>query len=158
MLTDRIVALFVLIVATLAPIRFLGFVVIPEMQLILGTLVVLYLLIRDPLSGLLLGVALLLMYFRVFAAKYGFTWKNIIKPLSKKSAHQYPMVPSLVSDYITPDHLRSAQNNIVDDKDYQIEVKGIDGIYGETVYGAQGMDPTMPGFGEVPMGGEVRTL
>lgn len=150
MLADRIFALVILIVATLLPIKVLEFVVIPEAQLILGTLVVLYILMRDPLAGLVMGLALLITYFRVFAAKYGFSWKHW---MSKRKT-DYPMA-SLVTDYITPDHLRSAQNNVVDERDYSIELKGINGVYGEEVYGAQGLDAKMPGFGEQPLGEDL---
>jgi len=48
--------------------------------------------------------------------------------------------------YITPEHLASAQDNVVDKKNAEMEIKGITGVYGEAVYGAQGTDTTMPGY------------
>jgi len=49
-------------------------------------------------------------------------------------------------DYITPEHLRSAQNNIIiDEENYKKEWKGIQGVYGEDVYGAQGLE-ILPGY------------
>jgi hypothetical protein len=150
MLSDRIFALVVLIATTVVPIQALSVVVVPEVQLILGTLVVLYLLLRDPIAGLLLGLALLLAYFRVFRAKYGVAWN----PLRSTN---YPM-SSLVTDYITPEHLHDAQSNVVDERDYAVEIKGVKGVYGEDVYGAQGLDAKLlPGYGEIPPGEMVPT-
>lgn len=148
MLSDRIFAVLLLLIATLVPTRVLNVVTIAEVQLILGTLVVLYLLLRDPVAGLIMGIALLMAYFRAYRAKYGITWN----PFSKDT---YPM-SSLVTDYITPEHLKNAQNNVVNETDYAKELKGIQGVYGEEVYGAQGLDNTMPGWGEVPPGEEIR--
>lgn len=148
MLADRIFAVILLLVATLVPSRALQIVTVAEVQLVLGTFVVLFLLLRDPLAGLIMGGALLITYFRAYRAKYGITWT----PFQKDT---YPM-SSLVSDYITPEHLKSAQNNVVDESNFAVELKGIQGVYGEPVYGAQGLDNTMPGFGEVALGEEIR--
>lgn len=151
MLADQIFALIVLIAATLLPEEMLSFVVIPEVQLILGTLVVLYIVLRDPVAGLLLGVGLLIAYFRVFSKKFGFS----LKQLFNRGGNTYPM-SSLVTDYITPQHLKDAQNNVVDTDNFSKELKGIQGVYGEDVYGAQGLDQKMPGYGEIPLGEEIR--
>lgn len=139
MLTDRIFALLVVLIVSLVPARALWISTIAEVQLIVGTLVVLYLLLRDPVAGLLLGVAVLLAYFRAYSDKYGVAWN----PLSRSD--KYPMA-SLVSDYITPEHLKNAQTNVVDEKELKNELKGFRGVYGEEVYGAQGLDATMPGY------------
>lgn len=151
MLADQIFALLLLIAATLLPEEFLSFVIIPEVQLILGTLIVIYIVLRDPIAGLLLGVALLITYFRVYAKKFGIS----LKQLFKRGGNTYPM-SSLVTDYITPQHLKDAQNNVVDTGNFSKEIKGIQGVYGEEVYGAQGLDHSMPGYGEIPPGEEIR--
>lgn len=148
MLADRVFAVILLLLASLVPSKALFLVTVAEVQLILGTLVVLYLLLRDPMAGLLMGLALLMAYLRAYRAKYGITWN----PFQKDT---YPMA-SLVSDYITPQHLKDAQSNVVDEASYSTELKGIQGVYGEEVYGAQGLDAAMPGWGEIPRGEEVR--
>jgi hypothetical protein len=144
---DRILALVFLLLASIVSPAYFSFVAAPESQLILGTLVVVYIILGDPIAGLMFGVTLLLMYFRVYAAKYGVTILQLMRPNGA-----YPMT-SLVTDYITPEHLHKAQNNIVNDEDYAMEMKGVQGVYGEAVYGAQGTDATMPGF-DVPAPGE----
>jgi len=52
-------------------------------------------------------------------------------------------------DYITPENLREAQSNMVNETAYKTEYKGIQGVYGEDVYGAQGLDSTLGGWSPV---------
>lgn len=146
---DQIFALILFVVATILPEKYLAFTIVPEAQLILGTLVVLFLILRDAIGGLILGLAVLVAYFRVYSAKFGVSWRDLFKKTD------YPMA-SLVTEYITPEHLHAAQSNVVDNTMYGQELKGIEGVYGEDVYGAQGLDTTMPGYGETPLGEEIR--
>ena len=85
----------------------------------------------------------------MYSNKYGL---NISEILTGRQSKNYPM-ESLVNAYITPKNLEDAQNNIVSDTAYNKEIKGIKGVYNEPVYGAQGIDNTMPGYGS-PFPGE----
>lgn len=146
---DRILALILLLVATFVPVEMAGFMVRAEAQLILGTVVVLYLVLKDAIAGLIAGVALLLLYFRVYGNKLGLTFQDLI---DKNQVSKLWSSPNS-SPYVTPAHLLSAQNNVVDQANYEAEMKGVRGVYGEDVYGAQGIDKGMPGF--TPAYGEV---
>lgn len=140
---DRIIALALLFVATFLPIDMVSFVVRPEIQLLLGTLIVIYIVLKDPIAGFIAGTALLVTYFRVYAEKLGITFQQAIG-INKLTSSLFSSSDSM--PYITPEHLRSAQNNIVDPSNYEAEMKGVRGVYGEDVYGAQGIDKSMPGF------------
>ncbi len=135
---DRIIALLVVIVAAVVPLNTLGFVKSQVMQFVLACVVVLWMIFMDVYAGLMLGIALLIAYFRMNSQHIlSWGWGN------RRNAG--PMT-TLVQDYITPENLHDAQTNVVSVGDYGVELKGIDGVYGEPVYGAQGMDKVMPGW------------
>lgn len=123
----------------------------PEVQLLLGTVVVLYLVLKDAIAGLIAGLALLIVYFRVYADMMGVSFQEVIGLNSPSLQSLWSMTPfsSKEVPYITPENLLSAQNNVVDTSNYEAEMKGVRGVYGEDVYGAQGMDKTMPGYSAV---------
>ena len=145
----KILSIAVLLVAALIDVKYIQFIINPDIQLLLGTIVIAIIVFFDAISGLILGLSLLILYLRVYSKKYNINIREIVT--GKKSVN-YPM-KSLVSAYVTPDDLANAQNNIVDERDYSKEVKGFNGPYKESVYGAQGIDSTMPGFGS-PFPGE----
>lgn len=136
---DRIIALLVVIAAAVVPLDALKFASSQVMQLVLACVVVLWMIFMDVYAGVLLGLALLVTYFRIHS-QHILSWG-----WGGSSRTSGPMA-SLVQDYITPENLHDAQNNVVDVGDYGVEIKGIDGVYGEPVYGAQGMDKVMPGY------------
>jgi hypothetical protein len=148
---DRILALILLFVATFVPTEMVGFMVRPEIQLLLGTVVVLYLVLKDAIAGLIAGLALLIVYFRVYADMMGVSFQEVIGLNSPSLQSLWSMTPfsSKEVPYITPENLLSAQNNVVNTSNYEAEMKGVRGVYGEDVYGAQGMDKTMPGYSAV---------
>lgn len=148
---DRILALILLFVATFVPTEMVGFMVRPEIQLLLGTVVVLYLVLKDAIAGLIAGFALLIVYFRVYADMMGVSFQEVIGLNSPSLQSLWSMTPfsSKEVPYITPENLLSAQNNVVNTSNYEAEMKGVRGVYGEDVYGAQGMDKTMPGYSAV---------
>lgn len=137
---NRIIALLVVIAAALVPEDSLEFLQSRVVEFVAAFVVVATIIVYDMYTGLLLGVALMVAYFRLHSQmilSWGF-WR-------KENRNGGPMA-NLVQDYITPEHLESAQSNVFDPADYSIELKGIDGVYGEPVYGAQGLDPEMPGY------------
>lgn len=134
------ISVLLLLLAALVDVKRVAFMSNRDAQLVATTIVVAVILFGDAICGLALGLALLVLYFRVYRDMLGL---RIWSPASKPGL----MDRSLVREYITEAHLDSAQNNIVDERDFATEIKGVKGVYGERVYGAQGLDTEMPGLG-----------
>ena len=64
----------------------------------------------------------------------------------EKDYNKYPMNSLVTTNYITEKHLKDAQNNIVNERNYTNEYIGVRGVYGEQVYSSQGTDKIMPGI------------
>lgn len=146
---DRIFGVIMVLLATLLPPQVFSLVTYPEVQLILGTLIAVYIIAADAIAGMLMGVAVLIMYFQVYAHSFGISVYDLIKSSYSPSYHS----TSLVSRYVSPEHLEKAQTNVVDPLHYDVEVKGVEGVYGEPVYGAQGITSNkemLPGFDVEP--------
>lgn len=144
----RIGGLSALIVATLIDPKYFEMVIRSDVQVIVAAIVIFVTLFVDHILGFLLGLSALVIYSRVFMKKYGITGFGTFW-------NTYPM-KSLVSDnYITEDNLKDAQSNVVDDAQYDEAYKGVDGVYGEEVYNAQGLEEKsiLPGLGaDAPVG------
>lgn len=136
MLPFRILALGILIVSLIADTDHFKFVMYPDMQLILGSVIVAILVFADVIVGLTLGFALFVLYIRVYADYTGIdvTWNSIFKPFEGKNE----------SEYITPEHLKDAQNNVINSDNAPLI--GFKDPYGEKVLSAQGMDSEIPGI------------
>ena len=132
------IALLLLITAIVLPSGVLSVFYNPVAQLVAAVVVVATLLFVDPFAGLVLGLALLAIYFRLYRdSEMAKDWARGDEPRTAG-----PMA-RLVSGYITPKHLEDAQNNVVsNDK----EMIGISGVNGEAVYSSQGTDAMMPGY------------
>lgn len=152
---DRVVALILLFVATIVPTAMVEFVVRPEIQLLMGTFIVLYLILKDAIAGFIAGTALLILYFRVYAEQMGVSIQQVLGLNLSSIGNMWIPDPSTKQmPHITPEHLRSAQDNVVNPNNFDAEMTGVRGVYGEEVYGAQGMNKTMPGYAAA-LGGEV---
>jgi hypothetical protein len=140
----KILAAIVLVISILIDVKYIQFIINPDIQLLLGTIVVAIVIFFDSISGLILGLSLLITYLRVYAKKYNINLSEII---TNKQTKNYPNSPLVSSKYyITPKNLADAQNNIVNKDNYNTEVKGFTGAYNEPVYGVQGIDNMMPGY------------
>jgi hypothetical protein len=146
----KIVSLVILLISALIDVKYVQFIINPDVQLIFGTIIIAIIVFFDAWAGLLLAIAVFILYLRVYSKKYGINMREII---TGKKTGNYPM-ETLVDAYITPKNLEDAQTNIVSDSAYNKEIKGIKGVYDEPVYGAQGIDTKMPGFG-APFPGET---
>lgn len=103
-------------------------------QLIAGIIVVVSIFFIDPVFGALLGLAILIWFFKM-------NYRTVfIKSLTKKQNEKETM------KYGTPKNLVDAQTNVVDEKMMSTEMIGFDTVYGEQVIGAQGLDKNMPGY------------
>ena len=145
----KAISFIILIITLFIDTKYIQFVINPDVQLILGTIIIAIIVFFDAWAGLLLAIATFILYLRVYSNKYGINIRDII---SGRKTENYPM-ETLVDAYITPKNLEDAQNNIISESAYNKEIKGIKGVYNEPVYGAQGIDTTMPGYG-APFPGE----
>jgi hypothetical protein len=114
----------------------------------------------DYLSGLILGLALVVIYYRLhmrYMKEYA-SVTNLPKhkiedvPLDNQDVRKSGPMVSLFKDYITPANLANAQNNVFSADNSTKELLGIKGVFGEDVYGAQGMYPGMPGLDKKDVG------
>ena len=146
----------VLLIALMLDSNNFRFIVKPEYQVIVGTIVIAVIIFDEALSGLLLGLAVIIMYTRVIARKAGIKL-DIMDLLGKTSQtsetqksnykQETPLqngspMRKLVKEtnYITPSNLVDAQNNIIDTKNYTNTYVGIPEMYGKPVYSAEGTD------------------
>ena len=135
-----------LLIAVFADSVYFQNIVKPDIQVVLGTLIVGVVLFDKPLAGLAMGLAVMIMYLRVYARSYGITL-NLFGNNTRGLSNKYPM-KSLLKDYITPMNLKDAQDNVVNNDNLTQEIKGVKGVYGEAVYGTQGQDKIMPGLSD----------
>jgi Ca2+/Na+ antiporter len=112
----------------------------PTTQLFLA-IVVMCMLIYDSLFGFFMGLVLMLIYYEIYK-KIKIT-KNNNKQLQESGEADKSQSTNniMLLDYITDEHLVSAQNNVVDKNNYNTEVKGLpNGFNNEGLYSAQGID------------------
>jgi hypothetical protein len=140
MMIVRLLSLVVLLILALIPTSAIQVLMMAEAQLVAATLVLIILIVYDVYTGFILALALIVAYFRLYGSGLTFMDGDDVR-------RKGPMA-NLVTRYITPEHLHDAQNNVVDERDFSTEMVGIKGVYGEPVYGAQGMNKGMPGFEE----------
>lgn len=136
----RILALTVLIVSLIADTDDFKFFMRADMQFLLGVLVVAVIIFGDAIVGFTLGLAVFVVYMRVYSDYLGIdlSWLPTVK--------KEPSTDKMLANYITPENLKDAQNNVFDMKATSVELKGIQDPYGKGVMGAQGMDSTFPGI------------
>lgn len=105
-------------------------------QIAMGLIVVSSILFVDVIFGALLALAVLIWYFKM-------NYRRLVSTTLAGSGNQQARHPTI---YGTPKNLTDAQTNVVDEKMMSTEMIGFDGVYGETVLGAQGLDKTLPGL------------
>jgi len=138
----------VLLVAILLDSKFFQFIMKPEYQVILGTIVVAIVLFDNALSGLLFGLAVIAMYTRVIAKKYGINL-DLISIYDKNSPNNMrngDAMRKLVTGvpYVTPTNLLDAQNNIISVDSYNNTYVGLKDKHGSPIYSAEGTDKEGP--------------
>jgi hypothetical protein len=128
----RLGGIIFLIAATLVEPSKFSVLVRSDIQVIIAALVVFVLLFVDHILGFLIGLSVLILYSRVFMAKYGIKGFDLMNR------------SNMMAPYVTPKNLQDAQSNVVENED-EVYV-GISGVYGEDVYSAQGLDKALPGY------------
>lgn len=132
----RTAALAVLAATGLAPLPALAVFHEPTVQVTAATVVVVTIVVGDAIAGLTLGLAVLAVHLRL---NRDWVWTRPRRPALRGR--------SLVRKYITPEDLAKAQTNTLPDFDKPIATP-LEGETGGRVYGAEGVDPVMPGLGE----------
>lgn len=92
----------------------------------------------DPTFGLIMGFVLLLIYFEIYgkirkSIQKDSNVQNIVAPIgSNVWDNEQSRIDSCVTqmDYITDDHLLSAQNNVFDEDNMKKEVSAIENVCG----------------------------
>jgi len=142
MLPFRILAVAILIVSMVADTTHFKFVMYPDMQLVFGSIIVATIIFADVVVGFTLGLALFVLYIRVYAEYTGveLSWASLMNGRLT--------VPK--TSYITPQNLKDAQSNVFDERSYTEEIKGPTGPNDSGIYGAQGLNATLPGYEHIP--------
>lgn len=130
----RILGLGILITATLIDPTPFKVLTRADIQIVFAALIVFVILFVDHIFGFMIGLSVLVIYSRVFVNTYG------VRPFGNK------VTEGQVSAYVTEQHLDNAQNNIVDAAHVDEPYKGVNGMRGEAVYSAQGLDRDLPGM------------
>jgi predicted membrane protein len=131
----RVLSLLALILAAVVDYRFEAILLNKEWLYVLAVVILIFLLFVDPITGFILSLAVITIIVKMYNIKF---------PWSDKNNNTETLL-----EYITPEHLRDAQSNVViDEEQFEKEWKGIQGVYGEDVYGAQGLE-ILPGYSKV---------
>ena len=116
----------------------------PNIQILLAVITMLIFVFIDPLAGFVLVIALFILYYKTM---YVTSHKpdannNEMSSLSYQETLRKANVDSIYNSYITPEHLDSAQNNVVGDLNQPILPTSLDVKMSNT----QGLDNEMPGY------------
>jgi hypothetical protein len=119
-----------------------------DVQAILAITVILSFLV-DPWVGLLLSLSLLVMLHRLQSASIAYV-DGSRPPRGTARGYGYGAIGELSAGLITENGLHDIQSNVFNPIDYERGMVGIKGVYGEPVYGAQGLvakgDNVLPGW------------
>jgi hypothetical protein len=135
-LTTRLASFVIFVLALVADAKYLPYIRREEIQLMLGAIAVFIAVFFDLWVGLFCMAALFALYYRInreYIQRMGWYKKDVSSVVE---------VPSL-SDEL----LRKAQDNTIPENSLEKEMIGFKGVYGEEVYGVQGLNATMPGYG-----------
>lgn len=108
------------------------FALAKEWQYIIAVAILITVLFIDVVSGFIFALLLAAIYVKIY---------DIRLRKSPKSVFDEKAL-----DFVTPENLEEAQSNVVSETAFEKEYIGIKGVYGEPVYGAQGLSELQPGY------------
>ena len=119
----------------------------PNIQILLAVITMLIFVFIDPLAGFVLVIALFILYYKtMYVTSHKADVNNNEGSLESSLSYQETLrkanVDSIYNSYITPEHLDSAQNNVVGDLNQPILPTSLDVKMSNT----QGLDNEMPGY------------
>lgn len=128
----RVLFLVALIYVAVTEPKQFEFALAKEWQYIIAVSILITVLFVDVISGFIFALLLATIYVKIYDIR-----------LKKSSPSVFD---ESALDYITPENLKEAQSNVVSETTYDKEYVGIKGVYGEAVYGAQGLSELQPGY------------
>lgn len=138
----RVLSIVVFVAALLVPAAAIEWLKDDLALLIVGTLTILILVLWDVPTGFFLALAVFAGMYRIHVNQL-----NVFGWISSTRDNGHTLRTK--SLFTTEEHLERAQTNVVDKNNYEQEMVGIKGVYGEPVYGAQGIAggaDALPGF------------
>lgn len=126
----RVIAIVLFVATLFVPVYFFQWLRDETLLIALGTVAIFTLVLFDITIGLFLSLALLVCMYRIHVNEL-----NVFGWISSKQDGNLLRTKSL---FTTAEHLERAQTNVYDKDAYEKEMIGITGVYGESVYGAQG--------------------
>lgn len=124
----------------------------PQVQVMVAVIIMFVFVFIDPLSGFFLACSIFVMYFKLFNKDgNGKNLSNLIRKNEDKNEDD----TTHFGNYITPEHLKSAQDNVISDINNEITPFDNFDQNNATVYGAQGLSNEMPGFNYSYNGAEL---
>lgn len=122
-------------------------------QLYIALFIIFILVFIDNLAGFILGLSLLLIYFKVYHKELKIKNNIVDKPITKCNGNKECFLDNTENKkteyikieketgYTTAENLLDAQNNIINVENYNKELLGTDDILTtQKIYGAQGLD------------------
>lgn len=138
----RVLFLLALIyVAVVAQPKQFEFALAKEWQYIIAVSILITVLFVDVVSGFIFALLLAALYVKIYDIR-----------LRKSSTSIFD---ESALDFVTPQNLIDAQSNVVSEVANEKEYIGIKGVYGEAVYGAQGLSELKPGYDPMDMKEDV---
>lgn len=137
----RIISLLFLIIITIIDIPTYKGLKDPQYQFIIAFIIIFLLLVVDTGVGFILALSFLIIYFKIYNKYFinNILTNNKSEDKNNGNSNYSNSISKL--NYVSPEHLLSVQNNIVDINNYNTEIKGFKkGYNNENVYGAQGID------------------
>lgn len=129
----RVLFLLALIyVAVVAQPKQFEFALAKEWQYIIAVSILITVLFVDVVSGFIFALLLAALYVKIYDIRLRKSSKTVFDERAL--------------DYVTPENLIDAQSNVVSETANEKEYIGIKGVYGEPVYGAQGLSELQPGY------------
>lgn len=134
--TLRIIAVLLLLIVAIADdFPFYSKMKDAKTQFVLAIITIGFILF-DTIFGFIMGLVLMLIYYEIYKKI-----KKIKKSSGDNTVNNEKKINPIMMDYITNEHLVSAQNNVVTENNYNTEVKGLlKGFNNEGMYSAQGID------------------
>lgn len=138
---SRVLSLILFVASLLVPVTYFRWLMHETVLIVIGTIVIFLMVLWDIPSGLFLSGALLVCMYRLHVNQL-----NVFGWISSKEDGDLLRTKAL---YTTQEHLERIQTNVYDKDSLEKEMVGIEGVYGEKVYSAQGQgseNETIPGF------------
>jgi Ca2+/Na+ antiporter len=131
----RVLLLIILIVIIILDVKISRMFKYPNMQLLIALIILTIIIFVEESIGFLLGVIFLIIYFKYY--------RSIISNDNNHKEIIHNSKKSNIFPYISPELLDAAQNNVIDNNNYNEEILRKDI---KNLYGIQGLDTQKNNF------------